>query len=218
MRSLTRRSTFLAAGLAAAAIALSACGGGGGPVAAAQGDMTLGSDDAPVTVVEYASVTCGHCAAWNQQVWPDFKARFIDTGQVRFVFREFPTAPGPVAVAGFLLARCAGEERYFSVVDAIMRSQQEMAGPSYDWTNSRPVLLRIAQSAGMSESQFDQCVNDRAAVTAFEQRMQAAVAAGVNGTPYFMINGRHYTGDTSLAGFEAALAPLVGDAPAEQAG
>src|SRR5690606_34219853 len=101
------------------------------------------------------------------------------------------------------------------------RSQQEMAGPNYDWQNARPVLLRIAQSAGMSEAQFDQCVNDEDALAAFERRMQAAVAAGVNGTPYFMINGRHYTGDTSLAGFEAALAPLLGEtaaaAPAEQA-
>lgn len=216
MRSLTRRSTFLAAGLAAAALALGACSGGGG-TAAAEGDMALGSEDAPVTVVEYASVTCGHCAAWNATVWPEFKEKYVDTGQVRFVFREFPTAPGPVAVAGFLVARCAGEDRYFSVVDAIMRSQQEMAGPSYDWTNSRPVLLRIAQSAGMSEAQFDQCVNDPDALAAFEQRMQTAVAAGVNGTPYFTINGRHYTGDTSMAGFDAALEPLLGDAPAEQA-
>src|SRR5690606_6693659 len=126
--------------------------------------------------------------------------------------------PAPVAAAGFLLARCAGEERYFSVIDAIMRSQQEMAGPAFDFSNSRPVLLRIAQSAGMNEQEFNQCVTDEDAMAAFEERVQQGIAAGVTGTPYFLINGQPYTGDTSLAGFDAALEPLLGgDAPAADA-
>lgn len=206
--SLFNRRLVMVAAAGAAALALSACSGGGA-AGSAEGDMALGSADAPVTVVEYASVTCGHCATWNEQVWPEFKARWVDTGQVRYVFRELPTPPIDVAVAGFLTARCAGEDRYFQVVDAIMRAQPEIfAG------NARGALVRIARSAGLTEAQFEQCVSDEAAIAAMNERIEAAQAAGVTGTPYFLIDGEPYTGDTSLAGFEQALAPHLGDAAA----
>ena len=105
--SMSRRAAVTAAALAAMAT-LAGCSGGG-QSGAVEGDMALGAPEgAKVTVVEYASVTCGHCAAWQEQVYPEFKAKYVDTNQVRYVFREFPTAPEAVAVAGFLVARCAG--------------------------------------------------------------------------------------------------------------
>ncbi|MDO1559931.1 DsbA family protein [Brevundimonas sp. 2R-24] len=203
MNALLRR-TFIAAAAVTGALALAACNGNGGAAASAEGDMTLGNDNAAVTVVEYASVTCGHCAAWNETVWPEFKRKYVDTGKVKYVFREFPTAPAPVAAAGFLLARCAGEERYFEVVDAIFRSQA-------DWqagTNPRDSLLNIARSVGMNEQEFQRCVSDEDAIAAFEERTQAAIAAGVTGTPAFYVNGEAVQ-DSSMANLERVIDPLL---------
>ncbi|MFN3354291.1 MAG: DsbA family protein, partial [Brevundimonas sp.] len=168
---------------------------------AAEGDMALGAGpDAKVTVVEYASVTCGACAAWNTQVWPAFKEKYVDTNQVRYVFREFPTPPADVATAGFLIARCAGEDQYFNVIHAIMDSQREwQAG-----TPPRQSLLRIAQEAGLSEDEFQQCVTDREAIAAVEERVQAAVAQGVSGTPTFFVNGQRVS-DPSLEGLSTVI-------------
>jgi protein-disulfide isomerase len=87
------------------------------------GDKVLGADNAPVTIVEYASVTCPHCATFHQQTYPTLKSKYIDTGKVRLIFREFPTQPAPVAIAGFMLARCAGD-RYYPMLDAIFDQQK----------------------------------------------------------------------------------------------
>lgn len=211
MFDFNRRKALIVGALSAAALALVACNGGGGGSAPAEGEMALGSEDAPVTVVEYASVTCAHCAAWNESTWPEFKRRYVDTGRVRYVFRELPTSPQEVAVAGFLLARCAGEDRYFAVVDSIMRNQRAVIA------SPRQELLNIARTAGMNEEQFNQCVTDQAAVDALNARVQAASQVGVTGTPYFLINGEHHE-DSTLEGFEAALRPLIGgEAPAAPA-
>ena len=143
---LNRRAAMIAA--VGATLALAACGGGG-TSAPAEGDMAKGAgEDAAVTVVEYASVTCGVCAAWNEQVKPEFEERYVDNNRVRFVFRELPTAPQDIAVAGFLLARCAGEDRYFEVVDQIMRSQREWQ----QGTPPRESLIRIAAEAELARS------------------------------------------------------------------
>ena len=146
--------------------------------------MALGAaDGAKVTVVEYASVTCGHCALWQQNTWPAFKAKYVDTNKVRYVFRELPTPPVDVATAGFLVARCAGDDKYFQVVHQLLATQQEMVtGSPRDW------LLRTAQAAGMNEQQFADCVSDRDAVAALEKRIQQAQAQGVTGTPAFFVN------------------------------
>ncbi len=192
--------------IATLALALSACGGGS-VGAAAEGDMAQGAPEgAKVTVVEYASVTCGVCAAWQREVWPEFKAKYVDTNQVRFVFREYPTDPAPVAVAGFLLARCAGPDRYFEVVEELLASQPEMFGPA----GARPTLLRVANGVGLNEEQFQQCVTDESAIAAMDERIQAAQAAGVGGTPTFLVNGERVS-DPSLAGLSAAVdAALAG--------
>ncbi|HEY0053422.1 MAG TPA: DsbA family protein [Caulobacteraceae bacterium] len=210
MPAFHRRSMIRLAAVGAAALALgfgvASCKKNGETAA---GDMSMGSADAAVTVVEYASVTCSHCARWNEEVFPAFKAKYIDTGKVRYVFREFPTPPMEVATAGFLVARCAGDDKYFQVVDAIMRSQQEMFG-SGDTSNARPVLLRIARSAGLTEQQFDACVTNEDAIRDLEERVQAGVAAGVDSTPYFQVDGRRVgAGEASMADFDAAIQPLL---------
>lgn len=208
--------TLLAALTAVAALALSACnGGGGGAPATAEGDMSIGRANAPVTVIEYASVTCGVCAAWNRDVFPEFKRRYVDTGRVRYVLREFLTPPEPTAAQGFMLARCAGSERYFGVVDAIFRGQEEMGRTG----DTRGVLLRIAQTAGLNEERFRTCLRDEAALAAVNARQEAGIAAGITGTPTFIVNGRTVgTGGLPLEQLAAAIDPLLGaNAPAAAA-
>lgn len=192
------------AGAAALSVGLALAGCSGKDAAPAEGDMALGAPEgAKVTVVEYASVTCSGCAAWNEQVWPQFKAKYVDTGKVRYVFREFPTPPQDVAVAGFLVARCAGEDKYFHVIDQIMRSLPEM----HAGTPPRDILLRAAREAGLSEAQFQTCVANPEAVAAMEQRIKAARDAGVTGTPTFMVNGQ--TVDSSLDSLSQRIDSLL---------
>ncbi len=176
---MSRRAAITGAALAA--MALAACGGAKG---SAEGDMALGAPEgAKVTVVEYASVTCPHCALWQKNTWPAFKAKYVDTNKVRYVFRELPTPPVDAATAGFLVARCAGPDKYFDVVHQLMATQQEMLTSSpRDW------LLRTAQAAGLSEQQFNDCVTDKDAVAAMEKRVQFARTQGVTGTPAFYVN------------------------------
>ncbi|WGM31743.1 DsbA family protein [Brevundimonas sp. NIBR11] len=202
--SMSRRAAVTGAALAAMTL-LAGCSGNGA-AAPAEGDMALGAPEgAKVTVVEYASVTCGHCAAWQNQVYPEFKAKYVDTNKVRYVFREFPTDPAPVAIAGFLMARCAGPDKYFPVIHEIMASQSEIFGG----VPPRTVLLRIANGAGLTEQQFQDCVTDEDAIKAMDARIKAGISAGVTGTPWFMVNGEHVA-DSSLASLsekiDAALA------------
>jgi protein-disulfide isomerase len=202
--SMSRRAAVTGAALAAMTM-LAACSGAQ-TGAVAEGDMALGAaEGAKVTVVEYASVTCSHCATWQTQVYPEFKARYVDTNKIRYVFREFPTAPESIAVAGFLLARCAGPDKYFPVIHELMASQSEIFGG----VPPRTVLLRIANGAGLSEEQFQACVTDADAIKAMDARIKSALEVGITGTPYFLVNGEHVP-DSSLAGLsekiDAALA------------
>lgn len=201
------RRWALAGALSAAALLLAACnGGGGGAAAPAAGEMSMGAEDAPVTVVEYASITCPHCADWNERVWPQFKARYVDTGLVRYVFREFPTPPANIAVAGFLLARCAGPDRYFPMIDSMFRNQRAIV------TNPRQELLRLARTAGMSEEAFDACVTNQGSAEALNGRVDDAIAAGVQGTPSFFVNGELIASTSvPLETLAEAIDPLLGD-------
>lgn len=199
LREMSRRAAITGAALAAMTT-LAACSGSGGGAAPAEGDIGIGAPEgAKVTVVEYASVTCGACAAWQATVYDQFKAKYIDTDKIRFVFREFPTPPVEVAAAGFLTARCAGEDKYFDVVHEIMASQAEIFSGQ-----ARPVLLRIANAAGLSEEQFTQCVTDPDNIAALEARVRAGVDAGVGHTPTFVVNGQTVA-DPSLSSLSAAI-------------
>ena len=199
MPNLSRR---LMMAVAAATLFLGACSGQSS--AAADGDMTMGDPNAPVKMVEYASLSCVHCATFNNEVFPELKEKYIDTGKVHYTFKEFLTPPAEVAAAGFLLARCAGEDKYFSVVDSIFHSQQEM----FTTGDMRGILLRTAQSAGMTEEKFNACITDEAALKALNERVEKAVKVDkITATPSFMINGKKLKeGEMTMAELDAAVA------------
>ncbi len=191
------------------ALALAACdkkiGGGASQAAAMPDDMSLGNPAAKVTVVEYASVACPVCGRWYKEVWPAFKAKYVDTGKVHFIYREMlvgDTDEMTTAASGFLLARCAGPGAYFKIVDAVYNSQPGL------FSDPRGVLLNIAKSSGMTEAQFDACVRDPAALDALQKRVAANTAKdNVNATPTFVINGKALeAGYHPLSDLDAAIA------------
>ena len=168
-------------------------------------DMTLGNPNAKVTVIEYASASCPHCAHFNNEVFPAFKAKYIDTGRVHYVFREFLTAPAEVAAASFLIARCAGRDKYFSVLDTVFRGQAQM----YQSGDIKGALLHAAEGAGMTEAQVDACLTNEAAGDALSARVRRyAKENGIDSTPTFVINGKKMDPNTpaTLANLDAAIA------------
>jgi len=187
--------------LMAAGLSLAACNSK--PATIGADDMSMGPADARVTLIEYASVTCVHCAHFNEKVFPAIKEKYIDSGKIRYVYREFLTAPADVSAAGVLVARCAGKDKYFQVVDAVMRSQNEI----FTSGDSKGVLMRIASSAGLSEEQFTQCVNDPEGVKRINDNMEKYVKTyNITGTPSFFINDKKFEGDLNdPAALSAAL-------------
>lgn len=155
-------------------------------------DMAIGSEDAPLTVVEYASVTCPGCAAFHARVFPRIKEELIDTGKVRFVYRELPTPPQRYAFAGFIVARCAatqpGPEAFFAMVDALYRRQQ-------DWIrgeNAAEELRNIAAQGGVTGEEFDNCFRREDIRQAIVGNVEEARGKGVTGTPTFLIDGKPF--------------------------
>jgi protein-disulfide isomerase len=157
---------------------------------------TVGVPSAAVTVIEYVSDTCPHCAAFDAQVFPYVRSNYIAPGRVRYIFREALTPPPAIAAAGFVLARCAGEERYLDVVEAIFRTQPSVVKRE----TSRDALLKIGRDAGLTDAQIQDCLSDEAALKAFRDRIDAAVAAGVTGTPTFVFNGHMLLPGERIAG------------------
>jgi protein-disulfide isomerase len=184
-------------------LALAACQKSGTDTVSAE-DMSMGNPAAKVTMIEYASVACPHCARFDMEVFPAFKAKYIDTGQVRYVAREALTGDPAIAAAGFLTARCAGKDKYFQVVDAIYHAQHEM----FTGGDPHAVLLNIARSAGLSDAQFDRCIKDDGALKALNDRWEHYVKDdNINSTPTFVINGKLYNkGEMSLSELDAAVA------------
>jgi len=149
-------------------------------------DITIGNPKAKVEVIEYASASCPHCAHFNEVVFADFKARWVDTGKVRYTLKEMLTEPATVAAASFMVARCAGPTKYFTVLDQVFRSQTE-------WTSGakiKPILQKIAADNGVDEPHFNACLSDQAAADAVAKRAQRAQEQdGVDSTPTLFING-----------------------------
>lgn len=168
------------------------------PVTAA--DRVLGRADAPVTVIEYASFSCHHCADWHQFVFPLFKQRMIDTGQVRFVFRNLPTDPEQMSLSGAALARCAAPDKFFDVASALMHGQGAvLRGGTLDaWY--APAIA----ASGRTRAQIETCIALPATRAAIQRDIDTAVAADVDSTPAFFVNGRRVT-DRSLGGLEVAV-------------
>jgi len=207
-------STVRAVAFAAlAGIALSAAGCSKGPSTAATGtDMTAGKADAPVTVVEYASVACPICARMNKAAMPQFMAKYVDTGQVRYIYRPMMTGNPAVATAGHLLAQCAGPDKAFKVVDEIMRSQEEMdqGGPPEQYVNAKPVLTTIASKVGLSKEQFETCVANPDGIQKLNDAHDKAIKDGVDGTPTFFVNGKKIElRKYDISDLDAAIAPLL---------
>lgn len=198
-----RRSQLSFILIAALAFALAACGNKSSAVTS--DDMSLGNANAKVTVIEYASVACPHCAAFNNTVFPAFKSQFIDTGKIHYVFREMLVGGDEeqsMAAAGFLMARCAGKDKYFSVVDAIFHQQATI----YQTGDIRGGLLKIAESAGMSEPQFTACISDDKGIQALNDRVETYTKQDhIDATPTFVINGKTLEGEQSLASLTTAI-------------
>lgn len=149
-------------------------------------DMSLGAPKAKVQVIEYASLSCPHCAHFNETIFAPFKAKWVDTGKVRYTLKEMLTPPQQVAAAGFLMARCAGPAKYFKVVDEVFRSQ-----PRWENGKIKSVFVEIAAANGLSEAQFNACLTDEKAQDALNARAQrASQVDGVDSTPTLFINGK----------------------------
>ena len=169
-------------------------------------DMALGPANAPVTITEYASMTCPHCAAFNAEVFPKIKSTYIDTGKIRYVFREFPL--DIKAAAGSMLARCIAKDdagKYFAVVDMLFKQQS-------DWVmkNTTETLTRIGKQAGLSEKAVEDCLKDQALLDkiAADQKYAAEVLK-VNSTPTFFINGEVIKGEASFDEFDKKIKSLL---------
>lgn len=198
---LSRRAALI--GAAAAALMT------GAPLAAfsqdkpfAVGDQALGSPDAPVTIVEYASLTCPHCASFHNSLWPELKEKFVDTGKVRFVMREVYF--DRFGLWAGMVARCGGSDTYFPFVDVLFKRQRE-------WTNGEPGeiaanLRRIGKQGGLSDADLDLCLSDedfaRGLVEAYKTN---AEEDSVRSTPTFFINGERFDEARSMESFTAAI-------------
>lgn len=199
-----RRLVALGLPLALGAAGLAGCAKGAA-AGALPDDMALGDPKAKLTFVEYASVACPVCGRWYREVFPAFRAKYVDTGRVRFIYREMLVGgAGEVAIAaaGFTLARCAGKNRYFPVVDAIYRDQAAI------FENPKGRMLDIAKGLGFTEARFDACVRDDKALAALQKRVEAnSRQDGVDSTPTFVIAGKKMeAGYHTLAEIDAAIA------------
>jgi protein-disulfide isomerase len=169
-------------------------------------EMSMGDAKAPVTVIEYASMTCSHCAHFQENTFPEIKKRYIDTGKVRYIFREFPL--DTLAAAAFMLARCAGEKdssKYFAMVDTMFRQQAT-------WAVEKPLppLMAIAKQAGFTEKTFDACLANQKLLEGIEKVRQRAVDKfKVQSTPSFFINGTLATGALSVDEMAKLIDPLL---------
>lgn len=166
-------------------------------------DKVLGKEDAKVTIVEYASMTCPHCAHFAETTFPELKTKYIDSGKVRFIFREFPFDPR--AEAGFMLARCAGDN-YFPMVDVLFKQQQAWAAAE----NVKDAMFQLSKLAGFTQESFNSCLTDQALleqVRAVQKR--GADEFKVDSTPTFFINGKTYKGALSIEEMSAIIDPLL---------
>jgi protein-disulfide isomerase len=211
MPMLNRRLVLIAsAGLAAAGPALAAAPASTGPKPMPD-DMSLGDPKAKIEMLEYASLSCPHCGHFNETIFPALKAKYIDTGKVRYTLKEMLTEPVTVAVAGFLIARCAGPDKYFTVVDQVFRSQSR-------WTQGdiKPIFQQIAAANGVDEAHFAACLQDKAAADAVGKRAQRAETQdGVDSTPTLFINGQKVETPQTVEELDALMAKYLKAKPAK---
>ncbi len=171
--------------------------------AVALGERAIGSPDAPVTVTEYFSLTCPHCASFHNETFAALKEKYIDTGKVRFVYRDFPL--DRVALPAAMMARCVDEKRYPGVISVLFKTQS-------NWATARdPIgeLGKIAALAGLGKEAFESCLQSDELADGVLKSRQEGTAAGVNSTPTFLVNGKIYSGVHSIEEFSNVLDPLL---------
>lgn len=167
-------------------------------------DMVLGKADAPVTIIEYASLTCPHCAHFHTDVLPTIKKDYIDTGKVKLIFRDFPL--DQLAFAGAVLARCGGPEKYFTFLNVLFAQQRQWAGSN----DPKAALIQIGRLGGVSSDQFEKCLADKPLGDyILNSRLEGNQKFNVTSTPTLIINGKAEPGAPSLEELRKKLDALV---------
>jgi protein-disulfide isomerase len=178
-------------------------------------DMTLGNKDAPINLIEYASMTCPHCAHFDAEVFPELKKNYIDTGKVYYVFREFPL--DGVALRASMVARCMDKSRFFGFIHALFHTQTTWANPEV-WNNEKtpidekltPMANLAKQQGGLSREQFDKCVNDTAMGKQIAmQEERGRTVFNVPGTPAIYVNGKFFAQGNDFMALDAYLKQLL---------
>ena len=209
---ITRREFVVSTTALVAAAALL----GSAPLAFAQGptqeelmrpgplpDLVLGKADAPVTIIEYASMTCPHCATFHKATYPELKKKYIETGKVRFIFREFPL--DELAVAASMLARCAGGEKAMALIDVLFASQEKWAV-----RQPLPVLTQIAKQAGFTQESFEKCMGDQKLYNdILAMRERGSKDYKVKSTPTLFVNGKVQKGGATIEQLDKIIEPLL---------
>lgn len=163
-------------------------------------EMAIGDANAPVTIVEYLSMTCPHCATFHNETFEPIKQKYVDTGKVRFILREFPFDPR--AAAAFMLARCAPPEQYFPMVAMLFKQQEQWAAAE----NGREALLQMSKLAGFTQESFEACLTNQKLLDDVNTvRERGAKEFGIAATPTFLINGQRYSGGMSVDTMSALI-------------
>lgn len=169
-------------------------------------EIALGPADAKVTVIEYASLSCGHCAAFHKNVLPELKTKYIDTGKIRLILRDHPG--NDRAVAGAMLARCVASDKAYPLIDALFKLQEQWA---FVKESPLPKLQEIAKQAGFTEESFKKCLSDDKLLKTINTNFEHALTTfGVRSTPTFFINGKRLQGGPTLESFDKAIAEAEG--------
>ncbi|MCR9080293.1 MAG: DsbA family protein [Hyphomonadaceae bacterium] len=224
MPRMTRRILFAAF----SALAITACSaadsgnaqnGSSGSDEIALTDITLGEADAPITMVEYASWTCPACLQFHSDVIPMLKTDYIETGKVRLVFREFPTPPANISVAGFALARCAGADSYYDVIDDLFAAQTNILTLAQTGGDIEGAMRALASSYGVEGNAFNDCLANKDVTYAIGESVMKGDSQGVNSTPTVFINGEKLQGYEwrTADGMRTLLNARLGDAAAPEA-
>jgi protein-disulfide isomerase len=167
-------------------------------------EHAMGSADAPVTIIEYSSLTCPHCAAFQKETFPGLKAKYIDTGKVRFIARDFPL--DQYALQAAVIAHCAGDDRYFTFVDALFATQDTWARAK----DPTEALKQLARLGGLAPDALDACLADKSMADAvLQSELDAQKQYNVESTPTFIVNGKAYPGERSLDSFAEIIDPLL---------
>lgn len=171
-------------------------------------DHAIGEVSAQTTMIIYASVTCPHCSHWFGSVWPSLKKSHVETGKLRVVFREFPTAPAGLAFAGFLIANCGPEQDYFANIEHQMAEQERLMKAAQSGMGE-VAYLAVAQKAGLADkAEMDECFADQTQVDKIVLSQRLAQSANIKSVPSFIIAGQIYNGDTGYLGLARHLEDL----------